>query len=149
MSDSKVKTKLKTLLRTPWFSVISKVWHTILGKPYFKVTMVDIGNGQIGIDAQYNIHFIYQLDNLYSRTGSVTYQRDLEEEHKITIYLYDSINQVADEYGIRDEPEVEFGDDIMEGIPMAVRGGEEVKQVVDIATMDRSGNNSRLDIEMG
>lgn len=147
MSDFKVKTKIKTLLRTPWFNVISKVWHTILGKPYFKVTMVDIGNGQIGIDAQYNIHFIYQLDNLYSRTGSTIYQRDLEEQHKITIYLYDSINQIADEYGIRDEPTIE--DEDFEGIPMAVRGGEEVKQVVDIASMDRAGNNSRLDIEMG
>lgn len=147
MSDSKVQTKLKTLLRTPWLSVISKLWYTLLGKPYFKVTMVDIGSGQTGIDAQYNIHFIYQLDNLYSRTGSTIYQRDLKEQHKITIYLYDSINQIADEYGIRDEPEIEH--ETMEGIPMAVGGGEEVKQVVDIATMDRSGNNSRLDIEMG
>lgn len=132
----------------PWWTITKRHLATLMGKPYFKVTIFETGRGQVGIDAQYNIHFIYQLDGIYSAAGATHYNRDMEEQAKIAIYLYDSIGQIAENYMPLPTAEQIEGMDLDDGVPpMALNGGEEVRQVVDLA--NNPGTTSRLDVEMG
>lgn len=131
----------------PWLTILVKTLYTIAGKPYLKVTITNQKDGMVGVDAIYNPHFIYQLDNDYRRGGATHYDVTAPDNEKIAIYVYDAFGSIAENYiplpQIEDEDE-----DLGANIPtMAIRGGQEVKQVVDI------GKNSQdmrsVNIETG
>jgi len=141
---------LKSIIARPWLTILSLNLHTMFGKPYFKVIMFHNKEiGQVAIDAHYNVHFLYQLDAAYARAGSDYYEPGLEEQAKIAIYMYDTAGGIAENY-MPPEELILGDDDIAPDVPgMAFRGGEEVRQVVDLA--DHPGNNpkSSLDVKMG
>lgn len=110
---------------------ILKTIYTALGRPYFKVNFryFRAGPGGIYVDAFYNNFFIYELERIYTKKGDGKVLEPLSDDEKILVYLYDLIADQAEE--IIPQGEInEFGEEI----PMlAYRGGEEVRQVVDIA----------------
>ena len=130
----------------PWWTIVKLHLSTFMGRPYFKVFIFQTDKiGNVGIDAHYNIHFLYALDAAYEEAGSDIYSRGMDEQAKVSIYLYDTIGSIAENY--MPAPEIDLGeDDIGADIPaMGFRGGEEVRQVVDLANT----NDSHLDIQMG
>ncbi len=121
--------------------------HTVRGKPYFKVFIWRTEAGQTAIDAHHNIHFIYELDRTYAAAGSDYYDANLEDQAKVAIYLYDTLGNIAENY--MPVEQISLGeDDIGADVPaLGWRGGEAVKQTIDLADNPVSG--SRLDVEMG
>ena len=121
--------------------------YTALGKPYFKVIMWRTAEGQMAIDAHHNIHFIYELDRIYKAAQSDYYDDSLDDQAKLAIYLYDTLGNIAEQY-MPVEQLVSELEDIGADVPaLAFRGGEEVRQVVDLA--DQPAQGGRLDIQMG
>ena len=143
---------LKTTIARPWWTMLKKNLATLFGRPYFKVFIFEAGGiGKVGIDAHYNIHFLYRLDAAYEAAGSDIYERSMDEQAKISIYLYDTLGGIAENYAPMPDISSITGDDIGADVPpLAFRGGEEVRQVVDLAqpqTQDERPTN--LDIQMG
>lgn len=138
----------KRFIARPWWTMLAMAIYTMLGKPYFKVFIFQTDKvGNVAIDTHFNVHFIYQLDRTYRAAGAEHYDENLEDQAKVAIYLYDTIGNIAENYMPPEEVvigEEDIGADVP---PMAFRGGEEVRQVVDLA--DQPGTGSRLDIEMG
>ena len=122
----------------------------MLGKPYFKVIMFQTDKvGNVAIDAHYNIHFIYALDAAYAKAGSDYYDPSLEQQEKVAIYMYDTTGNIAEKY-MPPEELILGEDDIAADVPgMAFRGGEEVRQVIDLADHPNNKNGSPLDVKMG
>ena len=138
----------KRFFARPWLTLITMTVYTMLGKPYFKVFIFQTDKvGNVAIDSHYNIHFIYELDNVYALAESDYYDKNLEQQAKVAIYLYDTLGTIAERY--MPVEELVLGDDDIgaDVPPLAFRGGEEVRQVVDLA--DRSGPLSPLDVKMG
>jgi hypothetical protein len=139
---------LKRFIARPWMTIVMMTIYTMLGKPYFKVFIFQTDKvGNVAIDSHYNIHFIYELDSVYALAESDYYDKNLEQQAKVAIYLYDTLGNIAEQYMPAEEL-ILGDDDIGADVPaLAFRGGEEVKQVVDLA--DRSGPRSPLDVKMG
>jgi hypothetical protein len=139
---------LKRFVTRPWWTMLKLQLFTVFGKPYFKVFVYRTEPGHVAIDAHHNVHFLYELDRLYRAAGSDYYTDDLDEQAKISIYLYDSFGNIAENYIPVDQ--VGMGDDDIgaDVPPMAWRGGEEVKQTVDLANR-MSGSSSTLGVKMG
>jgi len=139
---------LKRFITRPWITIAMLTIYTMLGKSYFKVFIFQTDKvGNVAIDTHYNIHFIYELDNVYAMAESDYYDKNLEQQAKVAIYLYDTLGNIAEQYMPAEElmlGEDDIGADVP---PLAFRGGEEVRQVVDLA--DRSGPTSPLDVKMG
>ena len=133
---------IKAFLTRPWLTILSLHIHTLFGKPYFKVFFVRAdGNGGVGVDAHHNIHFIYELDNYYARAGAEHYDRNMEEQAKVSIYLYDTMTNLAEHYLPLDQEVQDVIDEMNEDAPpLAFRGGEEIRQVVDLANEGGSSN---------
>lgn len=148
-----MKTWLKQFIARPWFTILSLHTHTMLGKPYFKVLIFQTDKvGNVAIDTYYNVHFLYALDAIYKQAGSDYYDPSIEEQGKIAIYLYDTIGNIAENY-MPAEQLILDEEDIGADVPaMAYRGGEEVRQVVDLADNPQANPQARanpLDVEMG
>ncbi len=137
----------RQFIARPWFTIIMMNFYTILGKPYYKVYMFRTARGDTAIDAHFNIHFIYELDNIYAQAGSDYYDVNLEDEAKVAIYTYDTIGNVAEKYMPIEELVYDEADIAADVPAMGFRGGEEVRQVVDLA--DRGKSTSPLDVKMG
>lgn len=140
----------RRFIARPWFTIIALNLYTLLGKPYFKVFIFQTDAvGNVGIDAHYNIHFIYELDAAYAKAGSDYYDASLAQQEKVAIYLYDTTGNIAEKY-MPPEELILGEDDIGADIPgMAFRGGEEVRQVVDLAEHPGNKRASSLDVKMG
>ncbi len=142
---------LKQFLARPWASIIALKYYTLFGMPYYKMIIFRIGRGECGVDAHFNIHFIYELDNAYAQADSDYYDANLEDEAKVAIYMYDTVGNIAEKYMPLEELVVDGNDIDTDVPPMAFRdGGESATTVVDLA--NRSGNTksgSSLDVEMG
>lgn len=138
----------RKFITRPWLTIMMMAIYTMLGKPYFKVFIFQTDKtGNVAIDAHYNIHFIYELDGVYAMAESDYYDKNLEQQAKVSIYLYDTLGNIAENY-MPPEELILGEDDIGADVPaMAFRGGEEVRQVVDLA--DRSAPTSSLDVKMG
>jgi len=133
----------------PWWTIIKLHAFTMLGKPYFKVFIFQTDRvGNVGIDAHFNIHFIYELDNAYELAKATHFNKHLDDNAKVAIYLSDNLGQIAEQYLPVDSEVQDLINESLTGDvpPMTLQGGEEVRQVVDLA--DR-GKDSTLDIEMG
>lgn len=138
----------RRFIARPWWTLLKLHASTLLGKPYFKVFVFQTDEiGNVGIDAHYNIHFIYDLDRAYRAANSDHYDENLDDQAKVAIYLYDTFGNIAENYMPMEQ--VTLGeDDIGADVPaMAWRGGESVTQTVDLNPNSPSG--SRLDVEMG
>jgi len=130
----------------PWLTILMKNLYTFFGKPYFKVTVFHHREiGQVGVDAQYNIHFLYLLDGAYEIAGVDYYNRGLSEEAKIAIYMYDTMGSIADNYMPMPNILQEGMDD--EYIPSMSMSDESIKQTVDLGKPDSSGTS--FDIARG
>ncbi len=139
----------RRVIARPWWTLCKLHMSTMLGKSYFKVFIFQTDRvGNVGIDAHFNIHFIYELDNAYERVGATHFDRNLDDNAKVAIYLSDNLGQIAEAYLPVDSEIQDLIDESLDGDipPMTLQGGEEVRQVVDLA--DR-GKSSTLDIEMG
>lgn len=137
----------RQFIARPWLAIIALNIHTVLGKPYFKMIIFRTGRGDTAIDAHFNIHFIYELDNAYAMAGSEYYDSNFEDQAKVAIYMYDTIGNIAEKYMPLEELVLDEDDIAADVPPMAFRGGEEVRQVVDLA--DREQQTSPLDVKMG
>lgn len=125
----------------------------MLGKPYFKVLIFQTDKvGNVAIDTYYNVHFLYALDAIYKQAGSDYYDASIEEQGKIAIYLYDTIGNIAENYMPAEQLIVDE-EDIGADVPaMFNMGGEEVRQVVDLAENPQANpeaNRNPLDVKMG
>ena len=139
----------RQFIARPWWTLCKLHMSTILGKSYFKVFIFQTDRvGNVGIDAHFNIHFIYELDNAYERVGATHFDKNLDDNAKVAIYLSDNLGQIAEQYlpvdsEVQDLIDESLGGDVP---PMKLQGGKEVRQVVDLADREQ---NSTLDIEMG
>jgi len=142
---------LKQFLARPWASIIALKYYTLFGMPYYKMIIFRIGRGECGVDAHYNIHFIYELDNAYAQAESDYYNANLEDQAKVAIYMYHTVGNIAEKYMPLEELVVDGHDIETDVPPMAFRdGGEPVTTVVDLA--EHPGNiaaKSPLDVKMG
>jgi len=143
----------RQFIARPWFTIVSMHIHTLFGKPYFKVLIFQTDRvGNVAIDTYHNVHFMYSLDAIYKQAGSDYYDSSIEEQGKIAIYLYDTIGNIAENYMPLEELVVDE-DDIAADVPaMGFRGGEEVRQVVDLADNPQANpqaNQNPLDVKMG
>ena len=137
----------RRFLARPWWTMLKLTLYTMMGKPYFKTFIWRTEGGQSAIDAHHNVHFIYELDRMYAAAGSDYYNQNMDDQAKVAIYLYDTLGNIAENY-MPPEQVVVGEDDIGADVPpLAFRGGEEVRQVVDLAEQPNAGN--RLDVEMG
>lgn len=121
---------------------IVKFIYTALGKPYFKITFkyFHAGPGGVYVDAEFNNFFIYELERLYKQKGEEKTLEPLDDDEKVTVYLYDLAYDLAED----NLPE-ESVEDIGADIPMlGFRGGEEVKQVIDLGK-EASKPGSKVD----
>lgn len=137
----------RAVYQKPWLTILIKNLYTFVGKPYFKVSVFHHKEiGLVGVDAQYNIHFLYLLDSAYDAAGVEYYNRGLSEEAKVAIYLYDTMGSIADNYmpmpsGLQ---EIMDDDDIP---PMRMQDeADTIRQVVDLG---RAGGGNGLDIATG
>ena len=118
---------------------IAKHIFTALGRPYFRVT---IGRGketgEATVDAQFNSLFIYELERVYKAKGDATVLDPMAPENeKVAIYMYDVIGNIAENY----LPPEGMPEDIGDDVPMlGYRGGEEVKQIVDLGKEAKKAN---------
>ena len=107
---------------------------TALGRPYHRTTITrgkEVGTSNI--DAEFNSLFIYEVERQYDSnpTTKGVIDKMAPDNEKVAIYLYDMLANLAEPY-LPAEPQV--GDDIGADIPaLGFRGGEEVRQVVDLA----------------
>ncbi len=124
-------------------SNIVKHIATALGRPYHHTAITrGTERGTANVDAQFNSLFIYELERLYDsdpKTENII-DRMAPDNEKVAIYLYDMIANIAENYL---PPEPVMGQDIGADVPpLAYRGGEEVRQVVDLG---KQGSNSTVD----
>lgn len=133
------------IFQKPWFTIMMKNLYTFIGKPYFKVSVFHHKEiGQVGVDAQYNVHFLYRLDSAYESAGVEYYNRGLSEEAKIAIYLYDTMGSIAENYMPLPSELRDISD---EAEPMPLRDSNEpIKQVVDLS---RNNDKGGFDIAKG
>lgn len=111
--------------------LILKHLFTALGKPYFR-TVISRGKeqGTTNVDAQFNSLFIYEIERIYRVEGGDLMTPTAPDNEKVAIYLYDTISNIAEPYIPPPTNALEELDDSVP--PMGFRGGEEVKQVVDL-----------------
>lgn len=118
---------------------IAKHIFTALGRPYFRTTFSRGSEpGEATVDAQFNSLFIYELERVYKSKGDNTILDPMAPENeKIAVYMYDVIGNIAENY----LPPEGMPEEIDEGVPMlGYRGGEEVKQIVDLGKEARKSN---------
>jgi len=141
---------IKGFLARPWLSIFMKTVYTLLGKPYFKTMIFHAGEvPNVGVDAIYNIHFIYQLDNAYSAAGANHYDRDAPDNEKVAIYLFDSITNLAEPY-IPIHRLVDGIDEETEGLPAINMGeGDHATTRVDLSDVGQLNDGARLDVRVG
>lgn len=146
-------TWFKQFIARPWFTIMSLHIHTLFGQPYFKVLIFQTDRpGNVAIDTHYNYHFLYSLDAIYKQAGSDYYDPSMEEQGKIAIYLYDTVGNIAENYMPPEELEVDENDIGADVPAMFNMGGEEVRQVVDLAKNPQANpeaNRNPLDVKMG
>lgn len=111
-----------------------KNYKSMIGQPYFVATFSLNKDSDVGVETDYNKHFIYDLDRAYAK-NQAPYDPTAEDHAKIAVYLFDIVNQIAAAHLPNDE---EFDpDDPMRYVPaLAVSGGKENKQVVDLGRRD-------------
>jgi len=141
---------IKGFLTRPWLSIFMKTIYTLLGKPYFKTTIFHAGEvPNVGVDAIYNIHFIYQLDNAYSAAGANHYDRDAPDNEKVAIYLFDSITNLAEPY-IPINQILDGIDEGTEGLPAINLGqGDHATTRVNLNDPNQVNDGSQLDLKVG
>ena len=148
-----MNTWFKQFIARPWLTIMSLHLHTLFGQPYFKVLIFQTDRvGNVAIDTHYNYHFLYSLDGIYKQAGSDYYDPSMEEQGKIAIYLYDTIGNIAENYMPLEELVVDENDIGADVPAMGFRGGEEVRQVVDLADNPQANpqpNPNPLDVKMG
>lgn len=114
--------------------------YTALGRPYFHTT-ISHGKerGSVTVDAQFNNIFIYEMERTYRLKGEDKILNSLAEDNeKVAVYLYDVIANIAENYLPSEHAPME---DIGADVPaMGFRGGEEVRQVVDLGKPSDGSN---------
>lgn len=130
-------------------ALIVKGFHNILGRPYLRTVFTGSKDGSMSIDAQFNSLFIYELDRQYLEMASDMYNPMSDDNEKIAVYLYDVLSGIAEDYLPPEKPYMV--EDIAADVqPMGYRGGETVKQVVDLSDVaSKTISNNGIDIERG
>ena len=128
---------------------IIKGAHNVLGRPYLRTVFTGSKDGSMSIDAQFNSLFIYELDRQYLEMASDMYNPMSDDNEKIAVYLYDVLSGIAEDYLPPEKPYMV--EDIAADVqPMGYRGGETVKQVVDLSDVaSKTISNNGIDIERG
>lgn len=129
--------------------VDEKETKSIKGEPYFLATISIDDNGKATLEEDHNKHFIYYLDKSY-KSNRAPYDPDAEDVSKVAVFMYDVISQVAIPYLPVDETDLDDENPDLNNIPpLAIRGGKEVKQVVDLNPNQASPNDKIVEFERG
>jgi hypothetical protein len=156
MNGREAMNKIMNFLKRPWLTLLTKTVYTL-----FKtiVSQIDGEVQNVDVKAIYNIHFIYHLDNVYEAAGVRSYDRTAPSDEKIAIFLFDSINNIAEPYlpvtrRMVDEATgqiIELGDEEMDDIPpMSFRdGGEPVTTRVDLDDPHQFNDGAGVNIRTG
>lgn len=128
---------------------VKQLWATIRQKPYIRIIIENTNNseeGMVKVNANHNYQFMWKLDQAYTKLGNNTdYEANMPDHAKIAVFMDDITSDIADPYRQDVSPGTE---ETEEGVPMFLNGGEEVKQIVDLAdTLKSKGSN--IDVEMG
>lgn len=128
---------------------VKQFWATIRQKPYLRIVMENTEEseeGMVRINANHNYQFMWKLDRTYMNLGNNTdYEANMPDHAKIAVFMDDITTDIAEPYRSEYGPGPE---ETEEGVPMFLNGGEEVKQVVDLAdTLKQQG--SKVDVQMG
>ena len=123
-------------LALKFYDPVCKFWATIRQRPYLRIVIRNTKEGEDGIaqiDADYNPQFMWDLDRYYGKLGKgIDYDATMPDNAKIAIFMDDVTADVAEQY--RPDMPPEFSDGLDDQVPpMFLNGGQEVKQVVDIA----------------
>ncbi len=134
------------VIKTLDYDQMIRNFMSIIGEPYFRVQIMRRkDNSNVEIDSDYNKHLIYDLDKSYA-TNEAAYDPNADERTKIAVYLYDIVYRIAKPY-LPEEDDDFIPDETMSNIPaLAVRGGQEVKTVVDLGNRDAEQTGTIVDV---
>jgi len=134
------------LMKTMEYDRLVRNFMSMIGEPYFRVLVGrKTKSTEVTVDSDYNKHLIYDLDKIYAK-NKAPYDPNAEEHVKIAVYLYDIVNQIARQHLPEDEEEF-TPDDPMINIPaLAVRGGQEVRTVVDLGNINPEQTGTIVDV---
>jgi len=129
---------------------LKRFWTTIRQRPYLQVVIRNSKtdeDGMVKIEAEHNYQFLLQLDQAYSRLGAaVDWDARMPDHAKIAIFISDITSDVAEPY--RNDVAPREPEDTGDAPPMYLNGGQEVRQVIDIANaIQRSGKG--VDLQRG
>ena len=128
--------------------VDEKEMKSIRGEPYFLATLRIDDQGKATLEEDHNKHFIYYLDKSY-KSNNAPYDPDADEVSKIAVFMYDVISQVALPHIPMEEADLDdLNPDLSNIPPLAIRGGKEVKQVVDL-NPNQASDITLVDFERG
>lgn len=131
-------------------ALVLKAFNNIIGRPYMRTVFIGSTDGSMSIDAQFNSLFIYELDRQYQQMTTDMYDPMADDNEKIAVYLYDVLSGIAENYLPPEKPHG-MVEDIAPDVPtMGFRGGEDVRQVVDLSDVSaKTVSNNGVDIERG
>ncbi len=134
---------LMLMFLEPW----KQFWATIRQKPFLRVIIENTNGdeeGMVKVNANHNYQFLWKLDQAYTNLGNNTdYEANMPDHAKIAIFMDDITGDIAEPYRSDVGPSAEEMEE--DGVPMFLNGGEEVKQVIDLAdTLKQKG--AKVDI---
>lgn len=139
------------LLKNIWATIKnpSKLLANINNEPYFRAVITLDENQATQINVDFNSNFVYELDELY-RTNPA-YQRAQSNNDKMAVLLHDITSGIFLTTFPEDPDEVDpeelfQRDDLSNIPPLAIHGGKEVKQVVDLANPDENTREVRVEL---
>lgn len=129
---------------------LKKFWTTIRQRPYLQVVIRNSKtneDGMVKIEAEHNYQFLLQLDQAYSRLGpGVDWDALMPDHAKVAVFISDVTSDIAEPY--RRDVTPEGPEEPADAPPMYLSGGQEVRQVVDIAdALHRKGRS--VDLQRG
>jgi hypothetical protein len=120
------------------FVWIKKFIYSLLGKPFIDVRFSMDKDGKINVDAKFNQHYIYVMDRTYD--DNPLFDKHWGDDDKVLFNLYDIVSTMADpllpEEPIEERMNEDDADPFKDVPVLAFRGGQEVKQVVDIGKIN-------------
>ena len=75
-----------------------KEWYNEQERPYLRVVVGYMEDGNAAIDADFNEYLIHAIDEEYQASGVEYYDPLLEANAKVAIYLADLMNGIAEKY---------------------------------------------------
>lgn len=119
---------------------VKKWWYNMVNKPLLDVRITVNLERKLEFEIRYNQVFIYELERQYKDVDVMNYAETNDD--KVALMLYDTLFSIVDPMlPHQEDPIDEVDREALEAYqnipPMAIRGGTENKQVVDIADISK------------